>query len=135
MGHFVWSRLQLDHRYRVVGQRGAVENVYTGNYAYGGRGAFYNEQTGAAGAGRKVTWGNETPAQGTAGRATVYNPNTGEATHIGGIKGDWAERSALTITSSPVKTVIITARTAKVAGSRSRLLQGQQRHPPRFRRA
>ncbi len=73
----------------MVGQRGAVENVYTGNYAYGGRGAFYNETTGAAGAGRKVTWGNEdTGKQGTAGRATIYNPNTGQATHISGVRGE-----------------------------------------------
>jgi hypothetical protein len=74
---------------RVVGQRGAVENVYTGNYAYGARGAFYNDQTGAAGAGRKVTWGNDrTGIQGTAGRAAIYNPNSGQVTHISGAKGD-----------------------------------------------
>jgi hypothetical protein len=35
-----------------------------------------------------VTWGNEnTGNQGSAGRATIYNPNTGNATTIGGIKG------------------------------------------------
>jgi len=74
---------------RVIGQRGAVENVYTGNYAYGKRGAFYNDQTGAAGAGHKVTWGNDsTGPQGTAGRATVYNPKSGDVTHISGAKTD-----------------------------------------------
>jgi hypothetical protein len=66
-----------------------VNNVYTGNYAYGGRGGFYNQNTGVAGAGRKVTVGNQqTGNSATAGRGTVYNPNTGNATHVSGIKGD-----------------------------------------------
>jgi hypothetical protein len=66
-----------------------VENVYTGNYAYGGRGAAYNPNTGAAAAGGKVTWGNESSGnQGTAGRGTIYNPNTGNTTKIAGVKGE-----------------------------------------------
>jgi hypothetical protein len=72
-----------------VGQRGAVQNVYSGNYAYGRRGAFYNQNTGVAGAGGKVTWGNSaTGNQGTAGRAAIYNPNTGNVTHIAAGKGE-----------------------------------------------
>jgi len=42
-----------------------------------------------AAAGGKVTWGNEGSGNsGTAGRGTIYNPNTGNATQVGGIKGD-----------------------------------------------
>jgi hypothetical protein len=66
-----------------------VQNVYTGNYAYGGRGAFYNENSGVAGAGGKVTWGNSaTGDQGSAGRGTIYNPNTGNMTDVAGIRGE-----------------------------------------------
>ena len=66
-----------------------MENVYTGNYAYGSRGAAYNSRTGISATGSRVTWGNEgTGNQGTAGRANIYNPNTGNATHIGGVRGD-----------------------------------------------
>ena len=35
----------------MAGQRGAVANVYNGNYAYGGRGAAHNTQSGATVAG------------------------------------------------------------------------------------
>src|SRR5262249_15760037 len=74
---------------RTVGQRGAVQNVFNGNYAYGRQGAFYNPRTGAAGAGREVTVGNEaTGNAATLARGTAYNPATGKTTHVSGIKGN-----------------------------------------------
>src|SRR5262249_36984148 len=72
----------------VIGQRGAVQNVYTGDYASGGRAVGYNDRTGAVGAGSKVTVGNSyTGNSATFGRGTVYNPNTGNSTTVSGGRG------------------------------------------------
>jgi hypothetical protein len=74
---------------RAVGQRGGVQNVFNGNYAYGRRGAAYNPRTGTAAAGREVTVGNEGSGRSaTLARGTAYNPFTGRTTHVSGIKGD-----------------------------------------------
>jgi hypothetical protein len=71
-----------------AGQRGAVQNVYTGNYAAGGRGAATGPGgrtvIGAGGTAGNVYTGDSV----SGGRATIYNRNTGDATHISGIKGD-----------------------------------------------
>jgi hypothetical protein len=74
---------------RTVGQRGAVQNVFNGNYAYGRRGAFYNPRTGVAGAGREATIGNEYSGRSaTVARGTAYSPVTGNSMHVSGIRGD-----------------------------------------------
>ncbi|HET8733969.1 MAG TPA: hypothetical protein VFM45_09390, partial [Anaeromyxobacteraceae bacterium] len=41
-----------------AGQRGTVENVYTGNYAHDAAGTTYNPRTGVTASGGKVTVGN-----------------------------------------------------------------------------
>ena len=54
---------------------GAVQNVHTGNYAYGGRGAAYNPRTGMAAAGSRYTVGNAYSGhQATVGRGVVSGP-------------------------------------------------------------
>jgi hypothetical protein len=54
-----------------AGQRSAVGNVYTGNYAYGARGGSVNTRTGGSVSGGRVTAGNVyTGNQVTAGRVS-----------------------------------------------------------------
>jgi hypothetical protein len=69
-----------------AGQRAAVQNVYTGNYATGARGVATGPG-GTTAAGRTATVGNAyTGRETTVGKGTVYNPNTGNATSVGGVK-------------------------------------------------
>jgi hypothetical protein len=71
-----------------AGQRTAVQNVYTGNYAYGGRGVAVGPNGGVV-AGGKVTVGNaNTGNEATARRGAAYNPNTGEVTTFGSVHGE-----------------------------------------------
>jgi len=72
-----------------AGQRAAVGNVYTGNYAYGGRGAAINTPSGISGAAGRVTVGNAGSGnQATISRGVINNPNTGNSTQFGGIRTD-----------------------------------------------
>jgi hypothetical protein len=72
-----------------AGQRGAVENVYTGNYASGGRGIARDTDSGVVAGGRGGTIGNAyTGREISAGSGAIYNPNTGESTRVSGIGGD-----------------------------------------------
>jgi hypothetical protein len=64
-----------------------VQNVHTGNYAYGGRGAAYSPSTGTAAAGSRYTVGNAySGRQATVGRGVVSGPG-GRTTSVSGIKG------------------------------------------------
>lgn len=71
-----------------AGQRGVVQNVYTGNYAAGGRGAATGPGgrtvIGAGGTAGNAYTGNSI----SGGHATIYNRNTGNATHVAGIHGN-----------------------------------------------
>lgn len=70
-----------------AGQRAAVHNVYTGNYAAGRSGVAVGPK-GAAIAGERVTVGNvRNGTQVTANRGAVYNPNTGNSTQYAGVRG------------------------------------------------
>ena len=72
-----------------AGQRGAVGNVYTGNYAYGGRGVAHNTGSGNVVGGSRVTVGNaDSGREVTAGRVGGYNPATGKAGSAGWVRGD-----------------------------------------------
>src|SRR5262249_19159344 len=73
-----------------AGQRAAVGNVYTGNYAYGSRGAAVDTRTGATASGSRVTVGNAYTGQSaSATRAQVYDPKTGQTSTWGvGHSGD-----------------------------------------------
>jgi len=69
-----------------AGQRGAVQNVYTGNYAYGQRGATYNPTTGVSARGGSATVGNVgTGQQQTARWGQVAGPGgqTARAAQVG----------------------------------------------------
>lgn len=71
-----------------AGQRGAVQNVYTGNYAAGQRGVATGPG-GTVAAGRSATAGNVyTGREVSANQGVVYNPHTGQATTVAGIRGD-----------------------------------------------
>jgi hypothetical protein len=58
-----------------AGQRASVQNVYTGNYAYGQRGATYDPTTGVSARGGSATYGNvDTGQQGSARWGHVSGP-------------------------------------------------------------
>jgi hypothetical protein len=65
-----------------AGQRGTVENVYTGNYAHESGGATYDARTGTGAAGERVTVGNAATGRSeTFGAATVKGPG-GQTTRV-----------------------------------------------------
>jgi hypothetical protein len=83
----VGTSYKLAHRIASAGQRTAVQNVYTGNYATAGAGWRWARR--GAIAGGKVTVGNAvTGDEATARRGAAYNPNTGEVTTFGSIHGE-----------------------------------------------
>jgi hypothetical protein len=72
-----------------AGQRGAVQNVYTGNYAYGSRGATYNPSTGVSARGGTITTGNAyTGRQNTASAARVTGPG-GQSASAAKVDGNY----------------------------------------------
>jgi hypothetical protein len=71
-----------------AGQRGAVQNIYTGNYAAGARGVATGPG-GTVAAGERGTAGNVYTGREVSGaRGTVYNPRTGQGVSVGGVSGN-----------------------------------------------
>jgi hypothetical protein len=71
-----------------AGQRGVVENVYTGNYVAGGRGVTQGESGVIAGGSRGRAGNVYTGESVSGGRGFVYDPETGQGTTFGGVRGD-----------------------------------------------
>jgi hypothetical protein len=73
-----------------AGQRGTVQNVYTGNYAHDAAGATDDPKTGTGAAGPKVTVGNASTGKSeTFGAGTVKGPG-GQTTHVAEADNDYS---------------------------------------------
>jgi hypothetical protein len=71
-----------------AGQRGVVENVYTGTFVAGGRGVTRGPDGVVAGGSRGTAGNIHTGETVSGGRGFVYDPETGQGTTFGGIRGD-----------------------------------------------
>jgi hypothetical protein len=114
--------LQLHDRPDLGGERGSVQNVYTGNYAYGGRGATYNPNTGVARGGSA-----------TVGNAYTGTQNTAKWGQVSVRTGSRPASPAMTATITPTTTA--TSIATRAAAGRPTTTEAGTTPPTRTRRS